>query len=561
MERQRFRRLLAGFVLTAAGCVLSIGLPAAAQDAAPAPPPPIPAPALPAAAPTAREAALEARVQQLEAMVQQLAVQQPVAPGAVGTPGGFAPGNGPDVAATGEGPSTTGVNVGAANPNAPAGSTNPNASYRNVSGPMAPGQGTPANPPPSERFSMPARAYNFPLAGRFGPGFEWRSDDDEYVLQFHDLTQVDFRGYEQGGQNPVHDTFGIPRQWFMFSGRLEKPYEYFVSIQNAIDVVNMLDVFLNVHYDDRLQLKFGRYKTPFTYEFYSLPIQGVIQPERSLFFNNFGLNRSIGIDLWGQLFDKTLDYAVGVFDQARNSYVDVADGKAFLGFLNWKPFGTWLDSPLENINLGGSVMYANAANTPNPVAFRTAIATTGNNVFGVPFLTFNNNAREFGTRALWTAHAAWYYNHLSVISEFGGGYQSYALSSSLYNRVKVPVDSWYIQAGYFITGETVSGRNVVRPLHNFDLRPGFRGPGAIELTARYQNMALGNQIFTGGFVDPNQNTKSLYMTDVGVNWSWTQTIKWMFDWEHAVFGSPVVFAPGRTQLTSDLFWVRMQVFF
>ena len=577
MERHPLRRRIAEILLTASGCALIGSSPAVAEEPAPAAPgPALPAPTpspapAPAEAPppTAREAALEARIQQLESMVQQLATQPPQAPApdpgqGFGTAAGIAPGlDGPTGAAAGVGPTMSGGgNVGDARPNQAAPSTNPNATYRNNTGALAPGQGTPSNPAPSARFEMPARAYNFPTTGRFGPGFEWRSADDEYVLQFHNLTQVDGRFYQQGGQEPtVHDSFTIPRQWFMFSGRLEKPYEYFVSIQNAVDTVSMLDVFLNVHYDDRLQFKFGRYKTPFTYEFYSVPIQGLMTPERSLFFNNFGLNRSLGFQAWGQLFDKRLDWAAGIFNANRNSFLDAQDGKAFLGFLNWRPFGDYVDSPLENINVGGSVMYANAANTPNPPLFRTAIATTGNNVFGVPFLGFNANTREYGQRSLWTAHAAWYYNHLSVVSEFGGGYQTYALSSSLYNRVKVPVNSFYVEAGYFITGETVSGRNVVRPLHNFDLRPGFRGTGAVELFGRYNQMAMGNQVFTGGFADPNQWTKSLYMTDLGVTWSWTQQIKWMFDWQHAVFGSPVVFAPGRTNLTSDLFWVRMQVFF
>ena len=543
---------------------------------APAPPNPSPSPA-PVAAdappPTAREAALEARIQQLEAMVQQLAVQQPASnPGAgFGTsagivPGGgagYGPGNGPTEASAGIGPGMAGgANVGDARPNQAAGSTNPEANYNNSTGALAPGQGIPQVPAPSERFSMPGRAYNIPTKGRFGPGFEWRSEDDEYVLQFHDLTQVDGRFYQQGGQGPlVRDSFEIPRQWFIFSGRLQKPYEYFVSIQNAVDTVSMLDVFLNVHFDDRLQFKFGRYKTPFTYEFYAVPIQGLMTPERSLFFNNFGLNRSLGFQAWGQLFDKKLDYAAGIFNQNRNSFVDLADGKAFLGFLNWRPFGDQVDSPLENLAVGGSVMTSDAAYPPVPNIMRTNVATSGSGVLGVPFLNFNNNAREYGTRAFWDAHVAYYYSHLSLIAEYGGGYQTYALTNTTQNRTKVPINSFYVEAGYFLTGETVSGRNVVRPLHNFDLRPGFRGPGAVEVFGRYNQLAMGNQVFTGGFADPNQWTKSLYMTDIGVNWSWTQQIKWVFDWQHAVFGSPVVYAPGKTNLTSDLFWVRMQVFF
>ena len=48
-------------------------------------------------------------------------------------------------------------------------------------------------------------------------------------FRFHDLTQVDGRFYTQGQQVPVTSTFVIPRQWFIFSGRLTKPFEYFVA--------------------------------------------------------------------------------------------------------------------------------------------------------------------------------------------------------------------------------------------------------------------------------------------------------------------------------------------
>ena len=63
----------------------------------------------------------------------------------------------------------------------------------------------------------------------FGSGFQIQSKDSEYQLQFHDLTQVEGRFVGTGGQEPVNSTFLINRQWFMFAGRLTKPYEYFVS--------------------------------------------------------------------------------------------------------------------------------------------------------------------------------------------------------------------------------------------------------------------------------------------------------------------------------------------
>ena len=165
----------------------------------------------------------------------------------------------------------------------------------------APGQSLPPNPPPSARFNAPATLPTKKAEVIFGPGFEIRSEDDEYILQFHDLTQFEYRGYEQYDQGVVKDSFLIPRQWFMFSGRMTKPIGYFVSMANGFDVFSVLDAFLDLEYDPRLRLRMGRFKTPFTYEFMVDPIQGLIQPERSVFFNNFGLNRDLGVMAYGRL--------------------------------------------------------------------------------------------------------------------------------------------------------------------------------------------------------------------------------------------------------------------
>ena len=147
-------------------------------------------------------------------------------------------------------------------------------------GPGVPGQSFPPVPSVQPRFDVPANLPNAPAKVRFGPGFEIRSEDEEYILQFHNLTQVDYRGYQQGGQTLYHDTFVIPRQWWMFSGRITKPFGYFVSLAQGIDSVNALDVFVDFNYDPRLQFRAGRFKTPFTYEFFVEPIQGMVIPER-----------------------------------------------------------------------------------------------------------------------------------------------------------------------------------------------------------------------------------------------------------------------------------------
>ncbi|MHC5538684.1 OprO/OprP family phosphate-selective porin, partial [Singulisphaera rosea] len=424
----------------------------------------------------------------------------------------------------------------------------------------APGQSLPANPAPSKRFDSPATLEDRKGSVKFGPGFEIRTDDEEFYLQFHNLTQVDYRGYDPLGGNPVHNTFAIPRQWYMFSGRITRPIGYFVSLAHGFDAVNLLDVFVDFNYDPRLQLRIGRFKTPFTYDFMVKPIQGLIMPERSVFFNNFGLNRDTGVMAYGRLFKK-LDYAQGIFNGTRNGYISNQDGKTFAGFLNYKPFGNSEGSPLENFNIGGSALAGDQFQAPIPQTLRTIVATSGNAVAGIPFLNFNNNVRQNGQMAFWDLHAAWFYKQLAITGEWGSGFQDYSLTSGPGKRTHLPISSFYVESGYLLTGETRSGYGVVKPLHPFDLRKGKFGLGAWELTGRFQYLDINPQVFTQGLADPNLWANRIALTDVGFNWHMTQYLKFMFMWEHADFNNPVQYAPGKRSLSNNLFLARLQLFF
>src|SRR5207249_3420131 len=130
-----------------------------------------------------------------------------------------------------------------------------------------------------------------------------------------------------------------PRQWFMFSGRITKPVGYFVSMAHGFDALTLLDCFLDFDFDPKFRVRAGRFKTPFTYEFLVEPVQGLVIPERSLFFNNFGQNRDLGIMPYGRLLNNTLDYAGGIFNATRNGFLAQQDGRATSWFVNWKPLG------------------------------------------------------------------------------------------------------------------------------------------------------------------------------------------------------------------------------
>jgi phosphate-selective porin OprO/OprP len=508
------------------------GVPARGQepplpDANPGPPP----------VATSREAELEARVQQLEAMVQQLSRQMQAVPAMPALPSSA--------------PSTGGIPFGTAAADAEL--------NRGGSAGL-----DPTAPTPTPKFQMPPPPKERPGKFSFGNGFEVKSNDDEFVLQFHNLTQFDGRFYESPGTDVSRNTFGFPRVWLIFSGRLTKPLEYYVAINEGFENLNLLDAYLNIHPRDEIQVRIGRYKTPFTYEFYSLPIQGLMSPERSLFFNNYGLNRDLGIMVWGQLFEKKAEYAAGIFNSNRNGFLNQNNNPAVAALVDARPLAFFGSEAFENLHVGGSVMFAQELNPPVPSVLRTNIPTIGPLSVSVPFLQFNPNVIDSGGLALWDLHAAWYYRQLSLIAEWQSGYETYAFTDNPEGaRTPIPVSSYYIQAGYFLTGETVQSRNVVEPLRPFTLKPGSWGPGAVELTGRYNELHLSDRVFTGGFADAALWSNRAQLVDLGVNWSWNRNIKFYFGWQHAIFGDPVQLRanPLQLQLTSDMFWFRTQIYF
>jgi phosphate-selective porin OprO/OprP len=56
-------------------------------------------------------------------------------------------------------------------------------------------------------------------------------------------------------------------------------------------------------------------------------------------------------------------------------------------------------------------------------------------------------------------------------------------------------------------------------------------------------------------------TNHTQMVDVGFNWYLNKFVKVYFDWEHAIFGNPVLSNTDRFQKSNDLYWLQLQVYF
>lgn len=400
---------------------------------------------------------------------------------------------------------------------------------------------------------------------RFGPGVMLESMDGEFQLQFHNQTQLESRIYDPSNMYPAAANFDIPRQRFIFNGRYTKNIEFDASIEAAYGTINLLNAFLNFkpNGSEQVMFKFGRYKVPYLYEYYAISNADLLTPERSLFGINFGFNRMPGGMVWGSVLDKRVDYAVGIFDGARNQQLDFNNDKDVIAYLNVRPFLLAEDLPfLKNLNVGGSIDAGSQNNAVVPRSLKTSVSQSTNVLLddiGPSWLVFNPDARERGWRTFYSLHGAYFYRQLSVLGEWSLGFQNYGFNSQAFNT-RVPIDSFYVAAGYMLTGEEVTRRTQVIPKQNFSLRPGQLGLGAWELVGRYSTVNLGEQVFTNNLVDPALWSNTARATEVGLNWYWNPYLKIYMFWQHSNFGDPVLYNTITQQkvTTSDLYWLRFQ---
>lgn len=424
----------------------------------------------------------------------------------------------------------------------------------------------PNSPVPSYTLSATKLPAEVSLDAVFGPGFQLESEDEEFQLQFHQETQLDYREFDPNGEVYARSGFYTPRVRAFFTGHLTKPVEYMFSINRGFGNLDLLDGWFNYHPDDRFQFKLGRFMTPFNYEQFAIQNMWLIAPERSLFTGNLGMNRQLGAMFWGVGMDERLDYAVAFLDGPRNSFEDFNDAKDVGAYLNARPFQSReKGSLLRNLNLGGSFAYGAQDNPLIPIAFRTAAnasnAGTADRA-SPPFLVFEEGVHERGQRTFWSGHMAYFYRSLSIFADYNGGILRLVPSRNALESVVVPVSGYSVAAGYFLTGETLERRTIVEPKRPFSLKRGEFAPGAVEVIGRYSEMDVDPVVFASGLSNPDRWSNRAWITTLGINWYPNRFVKIYLDWQHSEFGNPIFYAaPNRKQLTNEMLWLRFQLYF
>jgi phosphate-selective porin OprO and OprP len=453
-----------------------------------------------------------------------------------------------------------------------------------ASGYGAGGAGPQADFNPKGSWSGGPSSDNFPLKASYtynkgGGAFLLSDPDKEFTLFLQNQITFDGTFYDRQFLPTNEKGFNVPFQRTYLYGNITRYWEYQVSEEAFLGQFNLLDMFINVHYDDRMMFRFGKFLSPFLLEYWAhSPAWEPVITNSPLF--QFAGRRQVGAMVWGKLLDYKVQYQAGIFNGPNGFYFDLDRNSDFMGAITVTPFkgdGTpWLDSlgfgvsvqtGWENLLLSSGKLNpglntGNGAGEPTP---GNVLVTSS----GVPFFTYNDNVRALGNRTKIAPHFFWL-GRFSVQGEYL--IQSQQLADAN-NSGRSVYRAYYVNASYFLTGERYSGDGTgtytpISPIRPFMPSRGQWGPGAYELAAQFSEVNAGNGDIARGFANPVTNATRLDQLMIGINWWPNKWARVSFDWVYDKFNrsislsSPIsIEAPGHPINRYDTFWTRVAFFF
>lgn len=354
------------------------------------------------------------------------------------------------------------------------------------------------------------RAKEAAVTGVDEKGFAFKSADGSYALRVRGLLQADGRFFLNDPPLGMRDTFLIRRFRPSLDGTLFGLADFRFVPDFAGGAAAVFDAYLDVHPVPWARLRFGKMKQPLGLERLQsdsdLPL-----PERAL-TQNLSTTRDVGVQLWGDVANALVHYAIGVFNGGAdntNTDLDVNHAKDVVGRLLLQPFRH------ESLRLYGSLGLGVSASTGN----RRGTLAQGTAAADPQLPTF----RTFGQREFFRYVSSTTTPASTVIANgrasrlnphffyFNGAFG--LLAEYLWSRQEVQKGTAVAELTHRAAHATVSfavngneGVEGVTPVAAFD--PAKGAWGALELAGRVSALWIDDQTFVDpaggavGFADP-----------------------------------------------------------
>lgn len=392
-----------------------------------------------------------------------------------------------------------------------------------------------------------AAAASAPRITASASRFQLGSTDNANFVRLRGTLHADSRVYGGDSAPEVADTFLLRRVRPTLEGTFGNIYDFRLVPDFGGGRAIIVDAYAVARFNPGFTLTVGKFKPPVGLE----RLQGSADIrfiERGL-PTNLVPNRDLGLQISGD-FRGVFSYQVGYFngvsdgqssDNLGSIDLGVNTGGDYAARVFFQPFadsenfslrglgfgigGTWqdLDGAATNTFLSG---YRSPGQLP-VFAYRvnTATGTTPNNA------TFAT-----GERLRLAPQVYYSRGQFGFLGEYTQVEQDLARNTGGTLRTdKLTNTAWQTQFSWFLTGEEQAFRGFT-PGSTFG--PGQEGIGAIELVARYQELDVDDDAFTGGansFANPAVAISKETSYGIGVNWYPWNTVKLSLNYDFTEF--------------------------
>lgn len=382
--------------------------------------------------------------------------------------------------------------------------------------PVAPAGGSAQQP--QAVAPLPPTVSGTPPVGT-APAFVVQSDNGDNRLQLGALLQIDGRFGLDDQQQNVLDNLQMRRLRVISQGRLARHFEFFLNTEFA-GGLTIRDGYIDTVFSPSFRVRVGKARVPFSYD-RNVLILNALFIERG-FTANIAPDRDTGViamgDLAGGVFSLFGSVTNGVVDGG-SADGDTNEGKDVAGRIVVRPWFRKAASPLRHLG------FAAAANTGTQGPGLPSFLSAGRQTF----FAYAPGVVGEGRRTRWSPQAFFYRGRFGAYGEFVRSRGGVGRGEDVGD---VDHDAWQIAGAWVLTGETAPPERNIRPGANFD--PATDHFGAVQVTARLQQLKVGDAAFTRGLTVANASRRADVLT-VGLNWYPNPYIKWMLNFDRTAF--------------------------
>jgi phosphate-selective porin OprO/OprP len=387
---------------------------------------------------------------------------------------------------------------------------------------------------------IPAQKAEAPAQAGVRQGISITSPNGDLQLRFRALLQVDYRDYlDQEPPNTAVNSFILRRVRPILEGTAYEKFDFRFTPDFGNSTVNgtttqsipqIYDAYMDANLYPEFKVRVGKFKPPLGLE--RLQSAGDLLFAERAFPTLLVPNRDIGLMVFGDVLDRRLFYAAGVFngavDNAMSQTGDANNGKDFDLRLYTQP---WINTSLKALRgLGVGIAYSRGSQQGTGVNPQLpTYLTPGQQAF----FSYAAGAQANGERVTWAPQLYYSVGPLGVLAEYTNTAQFVTRSTNTQN---VSNNAWQVALSWVLTGEDASFRGVI-PTNNFNLKKGTWGD--LELVARISKLSVDSNAFVGSAATqlavPTTQANKATDYGIGLGWDLSREVRIMLDYDQTTF--------------------------